>query len=126
MQVIVSDIHGKAQALEQAFRAHPHSRVICLGDALGLGDNSAVLEMLEERNALCVKGNHEVDLCHLYELDTKRQSQISSWPDSFAESDTLYIHTQRDSLGRFFDIGSTLEAEDFFLGRSFRTAFVGH
>ncbi len=64
--IVCSDIHGNYQALKAVFkkvdRMTPET-LICLGDVVGYGaDPEACLNLLEEHNALILKGNHEAML----------------------------------------------------------------
>jgi len=61
---LVSDLHGNLEALEAVLReldrASPGARLVCAGDVVGYGaDPEACIERLQEREALCVMGNHE-------------------------------------------------------------------
>lgn len=60
---IVSDIHGNRFALEATLRSLDDlgvDRMICLGDVVGYGpDPESCLDLLLERNAFIVLGNHE-------------------------------------------------------------------
>ncbi len=50
--IIISDIHGKANALRDVLNRHPDDPVVFLGDALGSGDNKTTLSLLQERQGL--------------------------------------------------------------------------
>jgi len=125
--IIISDIHGKAKALGRVFERHTGDPVICLGDALGSGDNSATLRLLREREVPCVKGNHEVDLLHLYELSSEDLAYVDSWPFTRSFGGSLFVHTWLEfPLIRYRQIDSILSAKEMFAPSSFNTAFVGH
>jgi len=62
--VAIGDVHGEAdllaQLLERIEAQHPGHRIVGLGDYIDRGENSArVLELLEQADALCLRGNHE-------------------------------------------------------------------
>lgn len=61
---LISDLHGNLEALDAVLRdidrASPDARLVCAGDVVGYGpDPEACIERLQEREALCVIGNHE-------------------------------------------------------------------
>lgn len=61
---IISDIHGDANALDQALerldRAHQVDRVLCAGDLVGRGPNpEAVVAAIRARGIPVVQGNHD-------------------------------------------------------------------
>lgn len=125
--VIFSDIHGKADCLLQVLESHPNDSLLCLGDALGMGDNPRTLGLLREREVPCVKGNHEVDLLHHYPLAADELSYIEKWPFEFKRDDALFCHTWIEKAAlRFNQIDSILAAQDMFASDDFQIAFVGH
>ncbi|MCL2448690.1 MAG: metallophosphatase family protein [Polyangiaceae bacterium] len=60
---LLADVHGNLEALRAVLRdldGWPEHRLICAGDIVGYGpDPEACLELLAERAATCVVGNHE-------------------------------------------------------------------
>jgi predicted phosphodiesterase len=61
---LVSDLHANLEALEAVLRdidrASPGAKLVCAGDIVGYGpDPEACIARLQEREALCVMGNHE-------------------------------------------------------------------
>jgi predicted phosphodiesterase len=61
---LISDLHGNLEALDAVLRdidrASPDARLVCAGDVVGYGpDPEACIARLQEREALCVMGNHE-------------------------------------------------------------------
>ncbi len=124
--VIVSDIHGDAESLSRILVEHRDDRVICLGDAVGRRHNDETLKLLHERNALCVNGNHEVDIMHVYQVDDVWRAWVGSWSDYRVENDLLFAHTLIDEARRFLEIDSTFSANRMFDSGCFRIAFVGH
>jgi predicted phosphodiesterase len=60
---LLADVHANLEALRAVLRdleGWPGYRLLCAGDLIGYGpDPTACLELLFERNAVCVAGNHE-------------------------------------------------------------------
>jgi predicted phosphodiesterase len=60
---LLADVHGNLEALRAVLRDledWPAHRLICAGDIVGYGpDPAPCLELLGERDATCVAGNHE-------------------------------------------------------------------
>lgn len=61
---LVSDLHANLEALEAVLgdidRTSPGAKLVCAGDIVGYGpDPEACIARLQEREALCVMGNHE-------------------------------------------------------------------
>ena len=61
---LISDLHGNLEALDAVLRdldrVSPGARLVCAGDVVGYGpDPEACIGRLQERDALCVMGNHE-------------------------------------------------------------------
>jgi peptidoglycan/xylan/chitin deacetylase (PgdA/CDA1 family)/predicted phosphodiesterase len=61
---LFADVHANLEALNAVLRdlsqRAPGAQIVCAGDALGYGpDPEACLELLAERNAVLVRGNHE-------------------------------------------------------------------
>ena len=124
--VIVSDIHGDAESLSRVLEEHRHDRVVCLGDAVGRRHNDETLKLLHDRDALCVNGNHEVDIMHIYQVDEEWRRWIQTWPDYRIENNLLFTHTLIDDSRRFLEIDSTFSAGRMYGSGCFRIAFVGH
>ena len=61
---ILGDVHGNREALAAALAAlatHRIDTVLCVGDLIGYNaDPDACVEMLQERGALCIAGNHDL------------------------------------------------------------------
>lgn len=57
----IGDIHGRADLLERALNTLKERQIICVGDYVDRGDDSAgVLRLLHARpNIVCLSGNHE-------------------------------------------------------------------
>lgn len=66
---VISDIHGDAQALDQAL-AHllsmpDLSQVVCLGDLVDKGPHcEAVVQAVAASGMICIMGNHDYDNVH--------------------------------------------------------------
>lgn len=60
---LLADVHGNLEALCAVLRDlddWPDHRLVCAGDIVGYGpDPEACVQLLAERNAVCVFGNHE-------------------------------------------------------------------
>jgi predicted phosphodiesterase len=61
---LLADVHGNLEALRTVLRdlarSAPDARLVCAGDVVGYGpEPEACLEMLAEREAIVVRGNHE-------------------------------------------------------------------
>ena len=107
-------------------KEHPRDRLVCLGDAVGRSGNDATLEMLHDRNAPCVNGNHEVDIMHIYQVSEEWRRWVQTWPDYRVENELLFAHTLIDESRRFLEIDSTFSARRMYDSGCFRLAFVGH
>jgi diadenosine tetraphosphatase ApaH/serine/threonine PP2A family protein phosphatase len=61
--LLLADIHGNVEALAAVLehaRDWPEARILVAGDTVGYGpDPEACIELLAEREAVCVAGNHE-------------------------------------------------------------------
>jgi predicted phosphodiesterase len=61
---VLGDIHGNREALAAALDElddHRVQRIVCVGDIIGYNaDSDACVEMLREREAICISGNHDL------------------------------------------------------------------
>lgn len=59
--IVLGDIHGRADLLQRFLDMGPSYPVVCVGDYIDRGDNSAeVLQILRSQlNVTCISGNHE-------------------------------------------------------------------
>ncbi len=77
--LVLSDIHGNRCGLEAVLQ-HAHGEydaVLCLGDVVGYGaDPNACCEILRERNAVCLLGNH--DAAALGQIDISWFNEVAS------------------------------------------------
>lgn len=128
MKALLSDIHGKADRLQRYFELNPNDPVICLGDAVGLGDSERTLRLLRTHDATCVLGNHEDRMLKLYEVSDELAAWVGGWPCELIQGDVLLTHTwmERDKGKSFTNIDSIWAATQMFAEGSFRVAFVGH
>lgn len=126
-RILFSDLHGNIEKLQALLERRAGRQVICLGDALGRGDNQATLEKLKESKIPCLKGNHEVDLLPVYRpgLTPEQLDWVKGWPHQFVEGDVLLTHTWLDDH-HFRRIESPIQVELFLESHDFRVAFVGH
>lgn len=123
--LLFSDIHGKSERLARLLKLYSDTPAICLGDAVGMGENDATLRQLRERDIPCLLGNHEVDLIHLYEVSDENRRWLSTWPYQLREDDALLCHTWLRGR-RFENIDSLSTVESMFASSDFRLTFVGH
>jgi len=88
---VLSDVHGNLEALSAVLAdaaAEGALGILCLGDVVGYGaDPNACVEILGERAARIVAGNHEHGALGLLNLD---------WFNSAARASALWT---RDELG---------------------------
>ena len=89
---LVSDVHGNAEALEVVLAAidaqAPQARIICAGDVVGYGpEPEACIEMLRERHAVMVMGNHEQKL--LRALSGRNVQITHGLAETLAEIDAI-------------------------------------
>lgn len=61
---VISDIEGNDQAVEQVLgQTEGCEHVVCLGDIVGnKGDSDRVIQLLKDRQALSIFGNHDLEL----------------------------------------------------------------
>jgi predicted phosphodiesterase len=74
MQVaVISDVHGNVQALEavlEAIDAVQVDEIWCLGDVVGYGgDPVRCMEIVDERAAVCLAGNHDLVVAGVIDID---------------------------------------------------------
>jgi len=111
---ILSDIHGNLEAAREVFRdmdAHQPEAVFFLGDAIGYGpDPEGAVQLLKQRGALCVLGNHELALVRrrarrYFNKPTRRHFDhvksmlsrdsrkfVATWPSRRESGDLLFVH----------------------------------
>jgi len=142
---IVSDIHGNLEALTKTLTfLEPRSAcLIILGDVVGYGpDPVACLELLADRGAIFVRGNHEEgfltgDLSRFsadaktalvwtsQKLSPEWRKEITSWPAS-RELDEMLIFHGSPSDPLFGYIYSPVHAKNAFPFLESAVTFHGH
>jgi len=74
---VYSDVHANLEALREVLRdldAHPHDAEVCLGDVVGYGPQpQECCDLLRERAATIVQGNHEQGMLNIYQLASFNQ-----------------------------------------------------
>lgn len=128
MTVLLSDIHGKADRLARYFEINPNDEVLCLGDAVGIGDSERTLQLLRENGVPCLLGNHEARMLGYYDVSEQAAAWIGTWPSEIVRGDALLVHTwmEKGKGLSFTDIDSIWAATQMFREGEFRVAFVGH
>ncbi len=103
--LIVSDAHGNRFGLEAALNCgRDFDQIICLGDIVGYGAHpNQCCEMLRERNAICLSGNH--DAAALGKISTE-------WFNLIAKQAILWTREQLSEANRAWL--DTLPAERVF------------
>ena len=148
---IISDIHGNLVALQAVLNDLDRfdiDRLICLGDVVGYGpDSDACIDLVRDRDAITVAGNHEEALCRpelacrfnttaREAIDWTRNSFITHRPELLREmgdlpgmvyfGETLMcVHDTPVPSGRGYLLGAH-EAAHAFAGVDARICFVGH
>ena len=71
--VAIGDIHGRADLLKRALRNIKDTQIVCVGDYVDRGDDSAeVLRLLYARpDVVCLSGNHEEMMLHFLDHPQK-------------------------------------------------------
>jgi predicted phosphodiesterase len=152
---ILSDIHANQVALRAVLADLDKlgvDEIVVAGDLVGFGPNpDAVVDLLIERGARLIRGNHEKDYVAAYRtpampptwltdprlrsmiwsmerIGPQRRRFLSELPDALSlDADTLVVHGSprhiRDAV-----LASTPEAEldRMFAGHPARLAFMGH
>ena len=146
---ILSDIHGNLEAAGEVFRdleGHQPESVFFLGDAIGYGpDPDAAVQLLKEREALCLLGNHELALVRRKErryfnkptrrhfdrvkslLSRDSRKFIATWPSRRESGNLLFVHgCPPDSVATYlFEMGDG-DLTTALLQMDAAVAFVGH
>ena len=148
---IISDIHGNLVALQAVLDKldrYDIDRLICLGDVVGYGpDSDTCIDLVRDRDAITVAGNHEEALCRpdrasgfnqtaREAIDWTRSTFIADRPELLREmadlpgmvyfGETLMcVHDTPVPSGHGY-ILSGQEAAHAFAGVDTRICFVGH
>jgi predicted phosphodiesterase len=152
---VISDIHANMLALRAVLAdldAHGATEFYVAGDAIGFGPHPAeVVDLLRERGARMIRGNHEKDYVALYDsaqrpenwstsprlrsfrwgmerLGRERRAFLAALPDSLMlDESTLVIHGSpravRDSV---LPWSTDEELEAMYAGEPSRLVFMGH
>lgn len=151
---LISDVHGNLPALEAVLADIENAgadRIVCLGDTVGYGPQPReCLQLVRERCALVLMGNHENAVLHGADnftplaakaldwtasrlRDRTVMEYLSSLKPSHREDEILYVHgnikdpindylREAESPWMFYQLVNTLRRD--FIG--IRLCFVGH
>jgi predicted phosphodiesterase len=92
---VISDVHGNLQALEAVVEHADREEVEelwCLGDVVGYGGRpSECLELVTERAAICLGGNHDLVVAGVLDIDqfTSDAGIAARWTRSVLSPDEL-------------------------------------
>ena len=152
---VLSDIHGNLVALQAVLAEIAQlgiPRVIVAGDMIGFGPNpDAVVDLLVERGAEMIRGNHEQDYVAVYDtaarpvewqtsprwgnlrwtlerLGPERRAFLARLPDQIRLDDfTLVVHgSPRSARDAVLAETPTPELEAMFAGDPARLVLMGH
>ena len=111
MTYVISDIHGHSDTYFKMLKAISFSKddtLIVLGDVCDRGNDPATiyLDLMQRKNAICLKGNHELMaesvLPYMYSLKAKPSRSIykanyNRWIDNGGEATMLSFYQYSDS-----------------------------
>ncbi|MBC2732921.1 MAG: hypothetical protein HF981_01025 [Desulfobacteraceae bacterium] len=123
---VISDIHGDLEATQRAFEIIEKEgceKTICLGDVLDEGaDNESILNLLKQKNVICVRGNHE-DIERVEKTPT-----IKSYMDGCLEELTIggFHFTHVIKRVPELSIKNKYEAWNIFDEFPWKMTFIGH
>jgi predicted phosphodiesterase len=152
---VLSDTHGHLQSLEAVLadaRAAGAQEMVVAGDIVNFGPNSAeVVDLLRERGAQMIRGNHEVELVATYgtaamppqlalgprfvlarwaieSLGAERRAFLSALPDYLLlDEATIVVHGSPRHVRDAVSAAKTdEELAQMWAGAPARVAFVGH
>lgn len=150
---VLSDVHGNIVALRAVLDDAASlgiNHLVVAGDMVNFGPNpDEVVDLLIERQARMIRGNHEKDYVALYRTDQMpawwstdlpsmcwsmerlgpgRRSFLTALPDRLLLDDTtLVVHgSPRHVRDEVLVTTSNQDLEAMFSGKSARLAFVGH
>jgi diadenosine tetraphosphatase ApaH/serine/threonine PP2A family protein phosphatase len=146
---ILSDIHANRQAFSACLdfaRANGAQRIILLGDYVGYGADpewtvETVMELCDH-GAMAVRGNHDQAIgtttasfnadaqCAIEwtrgRLGAEQRRFLSGLPLTLQEGDSLYVHAEAGSPGRWRYVQSAADAGRSMMATSARITFCGH
>lgn len=144
---VLSDIHSNRQGLEAVFAAVEEAavdEVWCLGDMVGYGaDPDACTELVRERCATCLVGNHDLAVLGALDIATFSEAAATAveWTRGNVARETLeflsslYPAGSREGVGLFHAsprdpiweyVLSTDQAEAGFEAQEQRVGLIGH
>lgn len=100
---VISDVHGNEVALQNCLRylrEREVQKLYFLGDAIGYMPNGAeVIDLLQQYECKCLKGNHEAMVLGTLELDEKRDEvyKLRASADRLSENQISMIETWSQS-----------------------------
>jgi len=149
---VISDVHGNMGALRAVLAdadARGAEEVVVAGDVIGFGPESgAAVDLLRERGARMIRGNHEKDHIATYralgggphdrrlgtlfwtmaQLGPERLAYLSALPDELLiDEATLVVHgSPRHVRDAVLPWRSDAELSAMYAGHPSRLAFMGH
>lgn len=145
---VVSDIHGNIEALQKVIKCaekEAPDEWLCLGDLVGYGPNpNEVIEVVREKEMLCVLGNHDAGICDRISLDhftnpnkkliqksiklvsNENISWIKTLPLIIERDDWIAAHASPIEPGKWKYLESAFVVRDILQKLSNRLIFVGH
>ncbi|MFN4181950.1 MAG: metallophosphoesterase family protein [bacterium] len=146
--VVLSDIHGNLEALNQALemiRSLNVEAIICLGDIVGYGpDPAECCEMARKHFFRNLMGNHDAAVVHKIsiqyfnpsartallwtekQLSPPHKAFLSSLPYTFQTENLLFVHGTPNSPERFYYLLWDVDLREAFHAFSQWICFVGH
>lgn len=113
-------MHGRWELLERL----GDGALWCAGDVLGGSGGGRCVRWLREHGALCVRGNHEVDLLGLYALSEDELAWVREWPLERVVGEAFLAHCLVES--GFLEVDTPTRAERVWARGGGRLVFVGH
>ena len=111
MTYVFSDVHGDVDSywkMLKLIRFSKEDRLIVLGDVCDRGNDSAeiYLDLMQRKNAVCIKGNHELMaesvLPYMFSLERKPsrsryKSAYDNWMENGGDATVLSLYRYSDS-----------------------------
>ncbi len=123
---LIADIHGNGvglQAVLNEIEQQKCNRIICLGDLVDGGEqNVEVVQMIRERNVICVQGNHDAE--NDLDLDEEIDRFLKTLPVSIIEGNIIFTHESPRKKSQ--SILTPIEAWNVFQEIVYRIVFVAH